>query len=176
MACLSAQDAQPIAERINHGLNLMLAADWEETLKVQQSIIDEEGQSALAVWGPMFGSVYYRKGICELKLHKWNAAMESFRICRESFPNVKGAISHNEFYDRSLLGWADAAIGAEDWGKAIQLMDQFFKERQQPGEKFSVEDYFKKKAMCYDKLGLKGERDKALEALHKYRQGDQQKP
>lgn len=153
----------PLGDLVQWQIKLMQQEKWRQALEFCEQAIKDEGNGALQSWGPLFGTIYYRKGVCELKLEKWAEAMESFRICHEDFPNKAGAMNENQFENLALLRWADAAIGAEQWKQALTILDEYFQVAKQPRDNSSMADYYKRRAKCYHELGLHQERDKALE-------------
>ena len=74
---------------VNKGLAAMNAEKWDEALKYNSEAVTRFGKNnPMQLFGPQFGVIYYRKGISEMKLKKWNDAMQSFETCHEKFPNA----------------------------------------------------------------------------------------
>jgi outer membrane protein assembly factor BamD (BamD/ComL family) len=72
---VSAQDS--IEVLYNKSIAAMNSGNWEEGLKLCDSIISEYAEFAVADYGPMFGGIYYNKGFCEMKLKQYDKASES---------------------------------------------------------------------------------------------------
>ncbi len=149
----SARSQNNIVEQANQGVELMKDKQWEAALEIHQAIVNQHGANALKRFGPMFGQVYFRKGFCELKLKQWTKAMESFRTCHVDFANAIDAQNRNDFESRSLLLWAQAAMGDKDWDLALELMDQFAEKHNPREGTFSEGDLLLGKATCHLKLG-----------------------
>ena len=141
-----------LPDLVNFSMQLMKAKQWQKALQFNEQAIKDEGDGALERWGPMFGTIYYRKGLCEMKLKKWDAAANSFQKCYRDFPNKPDAMNENEFAKRALFQWAKAEMGREDWQKALNLFKKFLAERKHPRDRFSQGDFFISRALCYYKL------------------------
>ncbi len=142
----------PLGELVQHSITLMQFKQWDRALKFSEQAIKDEGDGALEQWGPLFGTIYYRKGLCEMKLKKYGAAASSFEKCYRDFPNKKNAMNENEFEKRALFHWAKAEMGQEEWQKALDLFKKFLAEREHPRDRFSQGDFFISRAKCYYKL------------------------
>lgn len=141
-----------LGELVTHSITLMQFEQWEKALAFNQQAIKDEADGALEQWGPLFGTIYYRKGICEMKLKKYGDAAASFEKCYKDFPNAKNAMNENEFEKRALFQWAKAEMAKEEWQKAIDLFQKFLNEREQKRDSFSSGDFFISRAICYYKL------------------------
>ena len=78
------EDAQTLNSR---ALTSMEEAKWEEALQLLTRCIELYDKNALTLFGPQFGVTWYRKGICELKLKRWDDAAKSFEACYRKYPN-----------------------------------------------------------------------------------------
>lgn len=141
-----------LGELVTHSITLMQYKQWKKALEFCDQAIKDEGDGALEQWGPLFGTIYYRKGICEMKLEKHGAAAASFEKCYKDFPNKPQAQNKNEFEKRALFQWAKAEMGQEEWQKALDLFQKFLNEREHPRDSFSQGDFFVSRALCYYKL------------------------
>ncbi|MDX1681226.1 MAG: tetratricopeptide repeat protein [Akkermansiaceae bacterium] len=159
----------PIAELVMYSIELMKKEQWEKALKFNQQAIKDEGADAMADWGPMFGTIYYRTGICHMKLKQWDEAASMFEKCYKDFPNAKDAISENEFEKRALFQWAKAEMKQEEWQKALDLFQKFLNELEMPRDRFSSADFFISRATCYYKLRQISPGNDALETAIKNR-------
>jgi tetratricopeptide (TPR) repeat protein len=104
---------------------------WEEALVFHTKAVEYYGSNQpLQLFGPRFGEIYYRKGITEMKLGKWEDAVESFEICYRDFPNAENAVGRENKFDKvALLKWAESAMGGGDYEQAISQYQKFLKER-----------------------------------------------
>ena len=91
------------------------------------------GQDPLRRFGAQFGAIYYQKGVCEMKLKRWDEAMRSFETCYRDFPNAgTSPDSENPYQIMALCKWGEAAMGAEKWELASGLFAKFIGERTRP--------------------------------------------
>ena len=149
---LQAQD-ESIGELVNKGLAAMNEGNWPEALKVHTTIEKEfGGEDALANYGPKFGILIYRKGISEMKLKQYDAAIASFESCYKDFPNTKEK-SGNSFNKQALLKWGEAAMGAGKYQVAIDQWKKFLVERDKAKDKYPRGSFHVNMALCYFNLG-----------------------
>ena len=134
---------------------LMGQENWVEALKCSEDLVKAHGDDAMQSHDARFGVVYFRKGVCELKLKKWEAAMKSFETCYKDFPNKEGQPPGlgNPFQKTCLMQWAEAAIGAEDWRLALDLYKKFLKERDLERDEYNKGDLYVGLAVCHYNLG-----------------------
>ncbi len=126
---------------------------WQDALALHDSAIAAYGKDEpLKKYGPQFGAMYYRKGLCELKLKKWDEAMRSFEICYRDFPNPAGGTA-NPFQKMALLKWGEAAMGAEDWRLAAGRFSKFLTERDKTRDVFPAGAFYINFAICHYSLG-----------------------
>jgi tetratricopeptide (TPR) repeat protein len=120
-----------IGAMVDAALKAMEEEKWEEALELSNQLTEGRApEQSKMLFGPRFGTIYYRKGIAEMKTGKWEQAMKSFETCYKEFPNPKDAGGReNPFNKMALLRWAEAAIGAREWEKAIEMFLLFLKER-----------------------------------------------
>lgn len=140
--------------QIENTITLMRQENWAEALKYSEATVKTYGAGAMEAYGARFGGVYFRKGVCELKLKKWDAAMKSFEICYKEFPNKEGVAPElgNPYQKTCLLQWAEAAIGAEDWKLALDLYEKFLKERDRERDKYNRGNLYISLAVCHYNL------------------------
>jgi len=160
----SAQQGADVGTLVTNSLTLMNAEKWEEALVLLNQAHERFGKNAKVLFGPQFGVVYYRKGICEMKLNQWDEAMKSFETCYRDFPN-DGEIAGggNIFHKRALLKWGEAAQGAEDWNLAIRQYKKFLEERDKTRDNFPQGTFYINMAVCNYKLGKIPEGNENLE-------------
>lgn len=141
----------------------MDANRWEEALDFNKRVVSRYGQeNPLFVYGAQFGTVYFRKGICEMRLKRWDEAMRSFEICYRDFPNEK-ADQGNTHQKLALLKWGESAMAAEAWELAIQQFSKFTDERDRQRDTFPQGVFYISLAVCHYRLGHISEGNENLE-------------
>lgn len=141
----------------------MEASQWEDALDLNKRVISRFGQeNPYRLYGAQFGTVFYRKGVCEMKLKRWPEAMRSFEECYQNFPNT-GADQANLYQKLALLKWGEAAMGAEDWKLAINQFSKFTDERDQTRDVFPQGSFHINFAICHYRLGNLAEGNDHLE-------------
>ncbi len=149
----AAQD-DDLGTLVNNALAAMKEEKWEEALAFNAQAVERYGANQpLKLFGPKFGSIYYRKGICEMKLGKWNEAIESFETCYRDFPNPEGGGRDNPFQKMALLKWGEAAMGAQNWELAISQFQKFLSERDKQHDTYPQGPFHIGMAICHYKLG-----------------------
>jgi tetratricopeptide (TPR) repeat protein len=144
---------EDIGTMVNNGLNAMNAEKWEEALKIHTDIVAQHGKNnPLQIFGPQFGNIYYRKGMCELRLKKFDEALKSFEIVAKNFPNNAKPGGGNQFEKMAILRIAEAQMGLEQWQEAIANFDKFLKERDKTKDKYNEGIFHLSLAICYYKL------------------------
>jgi tetratricopeptide (TPR) repeat protein len=134
---------------VNKSISAMNAEKWEEALALNDRAIKTYGvHNPLQSHGPKFGTIYYRKGICELKLGKWEEAIKSFEICYRDFPNVDNKPDQNTFRKMALLRWAEAAMGAQQYEVALNMFQKFLNERDKDRDKYPLGPFHISMAVC----------------------------
>ena len=128
---------------------------WEKALALNnQAVTQFGGDQPLKMFGPQFGIIFYRKGLCEMKLKRWSEAMVSFETCYRDFPNGKSEKDGGNTYQKlALLKWAEAAMGAEQWELALARFRKFIEERDKVRDKYPQGAYQVNLAICLYKLG-----------------------
>ncbi len=151
---LAAQD-EKFGTLVDQALTAMNAGNWEKSLALNNEVLARYGEGKpLQRFGPQFGAIYYRKGLCEMKLGKWDEAMLSFEICYRDFPNSMGTDAKpNHFHKLALLKWGEAAMGDHQWELALQKFRKFTQERDRAKDHFHQGLYYINCAVCYAKLG-----------------------
>lgn len=152
---------EDIGTLVKMSMDTMKQEKWEEALAISNKIIEQYGKNAQRQ-GARFGTIYYRKGICELKLKKWSEAMSSFETCYKDFPN-KDADIGNDTHKIALLKWGDAALGAGDWELALTQYQKFLKEHDPKRDKYPKGSFFVAQAICHYQLGRIPEGNENLE-------------
>jgi tetratricopeptide (TPR) repeat protein len=144
----SAQD-EDLATLVNKSISAMNAEKWEEALALNNRAIKTYGaHNPMQVYGPKFGTIYYRKGICEVKLGMWAEAIKSFEICYRDFPNIDNKPDQNTFRKMALLRWAEAAMGAGQYEVALNMFQKFLNERDKDRDKYPQGAFHISMAIC----------------------------
>ena len=119
---------------------------YEKCQALFERITSVYGGRAPMLYGPKFGVIWYRKGLCELKLaneakrknaldesKKWfEKAAKSFEACYKKFPNGAPGMaqSTNTAHKACLQRWAEANMGMGEYKEALKLYQKFLAERQ----------------------------------------------
>ena len=136
---------------------------WELALEMSLQAITLFGnKDPRHEYGAQFGVIYYRKGLCEMKLKHWQDAMLSFETCYRNFPN-EGADRGNTYQKMALRKWAESAMGAEEWQLAISQFTKFNAERDKVRDIYPQGSYYLNVAVCHYKLGRLAEGSESLE-------------
>jgi tetratricopeptide (TPR) repeat protein len=168
-----AQDDLPVLA--DKALVAMKASQWEQALALNTEIIDRFGKNkvtALQLHGPKFGVIHYRRGLCELKLQKWDEAMKSFEACYKDFPN-KGSTGGNQFEKMALFKWGEAAMGVKNWKLALEKFQKFLEERDKARDRFPQGQFYVSMAICSYQLDRIPEGNQHLETAIKNRRHPQ---
>jgi tetratricopeptide (TPR) repeat protein len=146
--------AQDLTTLVDDGLKAMNEGKWEQALALNAQAIEKHGEdkkAALETYGPQFGMIWFRKGVCELQLKKFDDAMKSFEATYKDFPNTPEK-DGNIFSKMALLKWGEAAMGAEKYQVAIDQWNQFIKERT-PKDKYPQGLFHVNMAICLYNVG-----------------------
>ena len=125
--------------------------NWEQALALNTQVVTLYGGER-EKYGAQFGAVHFRKGLCEMKLKRWQDALRSFETCYQDFPN-RNADRGNLFHTMALLKWGEAAMGAERWELALSRFAKFREERDPARDAFPQGAYYINLAVCHYKLG-----------------------
>ena len=150
----SGQESLP--ELADNGLKALKAGDWEKALEFNAKAVSTYGSNpkmALQLYGAQFGVLVYRKGMAELKLNKFEEAMQSFESCYKDYPNDKVAGGGNIFQKMALLKWGDAAYGLENFELAITQWKKFLEERDKAKDKYPQGAFHVNMAVAHYRLG-----------------------
>ncbi|MES2660294.1 MAG: tetratricopeptide repeat protein [Verrucomicrobiota bacterium] len=133
----------------------MKEKNWEQALELNTRAVTRFGSNQpLREYGAQFGIIFYRKGLCEMKLKRWKDAMLSFETCYRDFPNDAGVKEGGNNYQKlALLKWGESAMGAEEWELALARFAKFIEERDKVRDKFPQGSYQVNLAICHYKLG-----------------------
>lgn len=132
------------------------AAKWNEALGYLREATNTYDDRAPQLYGPKFGWFWYFRGTCELRLGKFEEAIESFKTCYEKYSNEGvEAGEANVFNKKALLKWGEAAQGQEDWETAITQYKKFLAERNpdNKNDNFEKGAFYINMAICHFKAG-----------------------
>ncbi|MEO0444939.1 MAG: tetratricopeptide repeat protein [Verrucomicrobiota bacterium] len=79
-------EAQDLQELYIKASGLAQAGNFQEALATYDLAITNEAEFAWEDYGPLFGGLYYDRGICLLQLKRYQESGESFRICHDDYP------------------------------------------------------------------------------------------
>lgn len=159
----SAQESLP--ELVDAALMAMKEEKWAEALALNTKAagFGKNPKMAIQLYGAQFGTIIYRKGMCELKLKKFDDAMKSFESCYKDYPNDKVAGGGNIFQKMALLKWGDAAFGLESHELAITQWKKFLQERDKANDKYPQGSFHVNMAIAHYRLGKLTEGSEHLE-------------
>lgn len=160
---VSAQESLP--ELVDKALLAMKEEKWEEALALNTKAagFGKNPKMAIQLYGLQFGVIIYRKGMCELKLKKFEDAMKSFESCYKDYPNNKDVGGGNVFHKMALLKWGDAAFGLESYELAITQWKKFLQERDKAKDKYPQGSFHVNMAIAHYRLGKITEGNEHLE-------------
>ena len=157
------EEEEDLGSLVKKSMDTMDLGKWEEALAISNKIIEKYSKAnPFQRYGARFGTIYYRKGVCESKLKKWSEAMNSFETCYKDFPN-KGTETGNDTHKKALLKWGDAALGAEQWELALTQYQKFLKERDPKRDNYPKGTFHVGLAVCHYQLGRIPEGNENLE-------------
>ncbi|MGC4015734.1 MAG: tetratricopeptide repeat protein [Luteolibacter sp.] len=157
-----AAEEADLGKLVTDALAAMDAEKWDQALPLLVKAVDANDADASKLYGAQFGVVWYRRGICELQLRRWQEAMHSFERCYQGYPNT-GGDRGNLYHKKALLKWGDAAVGAGDWDLASRMYGKFLDERDKNADTFPQGMFHINVAICHFKLGHLLEGSESLE-------------
>jgi tetratricopeptide (TPR) repeat protein len=150
-----AQEDVGVGGLVDLSLKAMNEDKWEEAHKMLSSAVKKLGPNGKILYGAQAGVIYYRKGICEMKLGMFKEAMGSFEICYKDYPSQPdpaGNPGGNVFNKRALLKWGESAQADEQYKEAIELYKKFVAERDKINDPYPQGVYFVNMAICHFKI------------------------
>ena len=99
--------------------------DWSAAEAELERIIGSIRATPMNLNG--FGVIYFKKGWSEYKQEKWKEAIESFKICYNSYPSK--ANDKNPFHKEALRWWADAAYMTKDYETSARIFRKYLAEK-----------------------------------------------
>ena len=156
---------QAVREAQTNGITAMRNGEWAKAQGIWKQATDSFDGRALTLFGPKFGSFWYNRGFCELRLGMFSDAMNSFKVCYEKYRNGKGGENEsiNLYHKKCLLYWGHAAKGAGEWEVAVQKYKKFLTERDPSRDKYDPGVFQINMAICNYKLRKIAEGNKYLE-------------
>jgi len=157
-ASVRAQGDGSVGALVDQSLKAMNEEKWDDALKMLSDAaksVEKLGDRKDLVYGAQAGVIYYRKGICEMKLGKFKEAMGSFEICYKDYPNKpdpSGKPGGNVFNKRALLKWGEAAQANEQYQEAIELYKKFILERDKINDLYPQGVFYVNMAICHFKI------------------------
>ena len=137
--------SQSLQDRMASANTAYQKGDYQGCRDILHGVTENFGARAGMLFGPKFGVIYYRKGLCELKLaglakrgnrleeaNKWfEEAAESFQTCYDKFPNGAAGMADtkNSAHKSCLQRWAETKMGLKDYKEALRLYTKFENER-----------------------------------------------
>lgn len=158
----AAQDIDELNSLLPESLAAMKAEKWEDALGMLTKTTAMNPEEASRGFGPQYGVVWYRRGICEMKLKRWDEAIRSFETCYRDYPN-RGPSGGNLYQTKALLKWGESAVGAKRWEIAISRFHKFLVERDKTRDKFQPGAFYVTLGVCHFRLGQIPEGNEQLE-------------
>lgn len=137
--------SQSLQDRMSSANTAFQKRDYQGCRDILHGVTENFGARAGMLYGPKFGVIYYRKGICELKLagiakrgnrleeagNWFNEAALSFQTCYDKFPNGAAGMADtkNTAHKACLQRWAEAKMGLKEYKEALRLYKKFENER-----------------------------------------------
>ncbi len=162
LTAAAAQEMDELSTLLPESLAAMKDEKWEDALKLLTQSTTMKPEEALRAFGPQYGAVWYRRGICEMKLQRWEAAVHSFETCYRDYPN-RGPSGGNLYQTKALLKWGESAVGAKRWDLAISRFQKFLVERDRTRDKFQQGVFHVTLGICHYRLGHIPEGNEQLE-------------
>lgn len=158
--------AQNVGENIMEGISAMKKQEWLKAHSLLSSVTNQLGDRGKGLFGGKYGTVYYNKGFCELKLGKDLVAMggeenvakgaeyltmavDSFKKCRE-IPSDD--MSQNPYFNKCLLLLGQSQQALTEFAEAIKTYKKFLEVRDPEKDSYNIGMYNINMAICYFKL------------------------
>ncbi len=143
---LSAAKAQDINSLMSRSNQAWQDGEYLKCHQILEQVVTNFENNAASLYGPKFGTIFYRKGLCELKLANmdkrvnkkdasiawFEKAAKSFEICYTKYPTGAKGMEEtiNTAHKASLQRWGEANMGMKKYKEAINLYTKFLKERE----------------------------------------------
>ncbi|MEM7015604.1 MAG: tetratricopeptide repeat protein, partial [Verrucomicrobiota bacterium] len=148
--------------------------DFAGALEIYNKIVANEGEFAWDDYGPVFGGIYYDKGICHLQLKQFDEAKEAFRICHEEFPNKPNdkkteppkVASTNMRWELAVFQWGYCEQQDENYQGALDQYEKFVALNPDPTILKPIHSaYILRKGVCLIGVGKLDEGEKEIRRL-----------
>lgn len=144
----------------------MKAHKWEEAQALLAQVTNQYADRGQRLFGGKFGSLYYNKGFCELKIagkfqnaggeenikkanEFYEKAKASFEKCR-SIPSDQK--SENTYHNKCLLYWGQAEQALGNYQEAIKQYKKFVEVRDKRKDSYNIGMYNINMSICYFRL------------------------
>lgn len=151
---ITSASAQTVDADYKRGVTALKAQNYEEAFAAFDGIINAQGAHAAKLYGPMFGAIYFHRGLAHQALRRYSEAAEDFETSFQKFPNKKEVAKKNMYETMSIYSAAVNRRAAEEFETAIKHF-QMFEDRvkqdvvDKPGIRFNRADLLAHKALCY---------------------------
>ncbi|MBT8037633.1 MAG: hypothetical protein KJO21_08825 [Verrucomicrobiae bacterium] len=171
VAMLGTVQAQNLQTQMSQANKAWEQGEYEKCQQLFTRIVTVYGGRAPMLYGPKFGVIWYRKGLCELRLAgvtkranqleasgKWfDLAVKSFDTCYTKFPNGAAGMPQtvNGSHKASLQRWAEACMGKAEYEEAVKLYQKFIAERDPERDKIlpTPGGFYINLAICHFLMG-----------------------
>ena len=138
-------------------VNFMNKGKWEQAHALFQKIIRDWGNDDFFSNQPSFGTLFYNRGYCEMRLKRFAKAVASFRKCHEEFDNEidDGEVAgiRNVYWKTAVFQWAMAEQHRENYEEAVKRYHAFELLKPDPKiDSFHPVIYHRNLGMCHAKL------------------------
>tara|TARA_R110002096_G_scaffold147671_16_gene307684 strand:+ start:15566 stop:18595 length:3030 start_codon:yes stop_codon:yes gene_type:complete len=169
--------AQDIQELYYKASQFSQGGNFEEALKTYQLMVEQFSEFAWDDYGPMFGGVYYEKGLCHLQLKQFEEAEEAFRISHEDYPNADKipygsrkeapkVANPNRVWELAVFQWGYAKQAQDQFQEALDLYEKFVSLKPDPSILKSIHAaYVLRKGVCLIGVGNLDEGAAEIERL-----------
>ncbi len=169
--------AQDIQELYYKASQFSQAGNFAEALKVYEEMTGEFSEFAWDDYGPMFGGVYYEKGLCHLQLKQFPEAAEAFKISHEDYPNADKVpygsrkeapkvANPNRVWELAVFQWGYAAQSQGEYQEALDLYQKFIDLKPDPSILKSIHAaYVLRKGVCLIGVGKLDEGSAEIQRL-----------
>ncbi len=146
--------AQDVDSDYKRGVVALKAKNFEEAFTAFNGIIDSQGENAQKLYGPMFGAIYFHRGLANQALKRYGDAATDFETSFQKFANKKEVERKNMYETMSIYSAAVNRRAAEEFEEAIKHFNMFEDRVKQdtvdkPGVRFNRADLMAHKAVSY---------------------------
>lgn len=151
---ITAASAQNIDADYQRGVAALKANNHEEAFTAFDGIIKGLGDNVTKLYGPMFGAIYFHRGLANQGLKRYADAAVDFETSFQDFANRKEVEKNNMYETMSIYSAAVNRRAAGDFETAIKHFHMFEDRVKQdvvdkPTIRFNRADLMAHKALCY---------------------------